>query len=78
MKIHKINNTNINYFAKTNINKQDSICFKTSTTTDSDDEYVKIPKKKYQRDKAIEWGIIIVLLIIEAIRTFSGGKPPKL
>ena len=76
MKIQSINTSiNNNQYFLPNVCKENNISFKSS----EDEEYVKIPKKKYKRDKVIEWSIIILLLIIEAIRAFkSSGKPPKL
>jgi hypothetical protein len=76
MKIQTITtSTRNNQYFLTNVCKKNNISFKSS----DDEEYVKIPKKKYKRDKTIEWGIIMLLLIIEAIRAFkSSGKPPKL
>ena len=70
MKIQSITiNTKMNQYSAQNLNnKLNNVCFKAE---EDDDTYVKIPKKKYQRDKAIEWGIIIVLIVIEAIRAFS-------
>lgn len=72
MKIQSITiNTKMNQYSAQNLNnKLNNVCFK-AEEEDDDDTYVKIPKKKYQRDKAIEWGIVIVLIVIEAIRAFS-------